>query len=55
MEVSKVSNYESYNFNGLVFSHLGSKSKLLMGKFITIESDLVFNFSFKWMGIISRV
>ncbi len=37
MEVSKVSNYESYNFNGLVFSHLGSKSKVLMGKFITID------------------
>lgn len=37
MEVSKVSNYESYNFNGLVFSHLGSKSKVLMGKFIAIE------------------
>lgn len=64
MEVSKVSNYESYNFNGLVFSHLGSKSKVLMGKFIaiekkkikiSIESDLVFKFSCKWMGITLRV
>jgi len=44
MEISKVLNYESYNSNGLVFSHLGSKLKVLMGKFIAIEKKIkIFN------------
>ncbi len=64
MEVSKPSNYESYSSNGLKLSHLGSKLKVFMGKFIaieknkskiSIESDLVFKFSFKWVRIILRV
>jgi hypothetical protein len=36
MGVSKISNYESYNSNGLVLSHLGSKLKVLTGKFIAM-------------------
>lgn len=47
MEASKVSNYKSYNSNGLVLSHLGSKLKALMGNFVAIDW-YIYIFNWKW-------